>query len=121
MTANDNHGGGADDGAVTELIEGCRALCIAGCEDFGITPVEAQAAGKPVVAFAAGGALETVTEGLSGSFFDTHRPEAVTAAIRRCDDLETGPQQLAALAERFSAATCRRQLVSTIEEARSDR
>jgi glycosyltransferase involved in cell wall biosynthesis len=113
--------GGADDGAVTELIEGCRALCIAGCEDFGITPVEAQAAGKPVVAFAAGGALETVTEGLSGSFFDTYRPEAVTAAIRRCDDLETSPQQLAALAERFSAATFRRQLVSTIEEARSDR
>ena len=113
--------GSADDVAVTELIEDCRALCIAGCEDFGITPVEAQAAGKPVVAFAAGGALETVTDGVSGTFFDSYRPEVVVDAIRRCDDLEADPQQLAALAERFSAATFRRQLVSTIDAARRGR
>ena len=44
-------------------MEGCRAFCLPGNEDFGITPVEANAAGKPVVAFGAGGALETIEDG----------------------------------------------------------
>jgi len=54
------------DAQITELFESCRAFCLPGAEDFGITPIEANAAGKPVVAFAGGGAQETLEEGWRG-------------------------------------------------------
>lgn len=62
--------------------ERCRAFIFPGVEDFGIAPVEAQAAGRPVIAFAEGGALETVKEGLTGAFFFEQVPEALAAAVR---------------------------------------
>ncbi len=51
---------------VIELLESCRAVCVAGEDDFGIVAVEAQAAGKPVVAYGRGGALETVQRRTDG-------------------------------------------------------
>ncbi len=78
-----------------------KAFIFAPEEDFGITPVEAQAAGTPVIAFGAGGALETVRpEGQTrptGLFFDTQSPEAIREAVRRFE----------ASGERFSAEHCR--------------
>jgi glycosyltransferase involved in cell wall biosynthesis len=94
--------GRLEDQGVTELMEGCRALCLPGKEDFGITAVEANAAGKPVIAFAAGGALETIVDGLNGVFFNHQDTDDLLAAIDRCDRLETTPQALAGVAERFS-------------------
>jgi glycosyltransferase involved in cell wall biosynthesis len=102
--------GRLDDEAVTELMECCRAFCLPGAEDFGITPVEAQAAGKPVVAFGAGGALETVEEGVTGAFFQNYEVADVLAAIERCDSIETRPGEIAVLAQRFSRTTFRVQL-----------
>ncbi|HZV73357.1 MAG TPA: glycosyltransferase [Conexibacter sp.] len=90
------------DADVTALMEGCRALCLPGKEDFGISPVEAHAAGKPVVALAAGGALETIEEGVTGAFFTRHDPDDVLDAIDRCDRIAAHPEQLAAAARRFS-------------------
>ena len=110
--------GRVEDGDVTKLIEGCRALCVPGIEDFGITPVEAHAAGKLVVAFAAGGALETVTDGVSGVLFDDATPEAVLDAIRRADTVHTSPAELAEHARRFSRAAFREALAATIANAR---
>ncbi len=95
------HGRLPDD-AVTELMEGCRAFVLPGKEDFGITPVEANAAGKPAVALAAGGALETIEEGVSGAFFKSHDPDHVLQAIRRADRIDTQPEVLARMARRFS-------------------
>jgi glycosyltransferase involved in cell wall biosynthesis len=94
--------GRVSDADVAELMEGCRALCLPGTEDFGITPVEAMAAGKPVVAFAGGGALETVTEGRTGAFFHRHDPVSVLDAIRRCDRIAAQPEEIAQSARRFS-------------------
>jgi glycosyltransferase involved in cell wall biosynthesis len=111
--------GKVEDVAVTELMENCYALCLAGEEDFGITPVEAMAAGKPVIAFGAGGALETVKEGLSGAFFGEHDPDLVLDAIKRCDDLETSPNTLANLANQFSRSSFRTGLLGAIKFARS--
>jgi glycosyltransferase involved in cell wall biosynthesis len=91
-----------DDAAVTALMETCRALLLPGEEDFGIAPVEAQAAGKPVVALAAGGALETVVEGVTGVFFRDHDPGAIAAAVRAADALGTPPEEIAWHARRFS-------------------
>ena len=62
-------------------MAGCRAFLYPGEEDFGLTAVEAQAAGRPVIAFAQGGALETVIPGLTGAFFDEPSAEALAGAI----------------------------------------
>jgi glycosyltransferase involved in cell wall biosynthesis len=107
------------DADITALMEGCRAFCLPGKEDFGITPVEANAAGKPVVAFAAGGALETVQEGLTGSFFHAPDPEALLEAVRRCDAIDTPPAEIAATAQRFSRETFRTRLVELLLRERA--
>jgi len=103
------------DEAITELFEGCLAFCSAGQEDFGLAPVESLAAGKPVVAFAAGGALETLEENRTAAFF--HEPDvpAVVAAIRRVQDLDSSPDDLAAEARRFSRTAFRTSLEAAIE------
>jgi glycosyltransferase involved in cell wall biosynthesis len=69
------------------LLAGCRAFIFPGEEDFGIAPLEAMAAGRPVIAFAAGGALETVVEGVTGRFFQLPSAAALAAAVAvaRCD------------------------------------
>ena len=103
------HGRMSDD-EVTMAIEHCRALCLPGKEDFGITPVEANAAGKPVIALAAGGSLETLEEGVTGVFFSRHHPDEILAAIRRCDEIETPPEVIAAHARRFSRTAFERSL-----------
>jgi glycosyltransferase involved in cell wall biosynthesis len=114
------HGELPDD-SVTELMETCRALVLPGAEDFGITPVEANAAGKPVVAFAAGGALETLDDGYSAALFSRPTPEDLLEAIVRCDAIETSPEELALRAKRFSAAAFRRRLSAALSEARAAR
>src|SRR5690606_5155765 len=54
---------------IRELMQGCKAFLFPGLEDFGIAPVEAMAAGRPVIAFAGGGALDTVLPGVTGEHF----------------------------------------------------
>ncbi len=72
-------------------LETCRAFIFPGIEDFGIAPCEAQAAGAPVIAFAQGGALETVKDGVSGVFFHEQTPEALVAAIEHFGKLPPFP------------------------------
>jgi glycosyltransferase involved in cell wall biosynthesis len=107
--------GRLDDTAVTELMETCRAVCLPGTEDFGIAPVEANAAGKPVVAFAGGGALESVEEGVTGAFFAEPTVECLLAAVRRADAIETGPDQIARAARRFSREAFREGLGAAVQ------
>src|SRR5262249_13857962 len=52
------------------LMARCKAFIFPGMEDFGITPVQAQAAGRPVIAYQGGGALDTVVPGVTGEFFN---------------------------------------------------
>lgn len=81
--------------------QSCRAFIFPGLEDFGITPLEAQAAGAPVVAFGSGGALETVVDGKTGIFFDSQAADCLNQAIA---DLNV----LAESKEDTLAETCRR-------------
>ena len=113
-----------DDDEITELLERCRAVCLPGVEDFGIVPVEANAAGKPVVAFAAGGALETQEEGVTATFFREPTVESLEEAIRRLADLDTSPEEIAGAAARFSRRAFRERFRATAErvlERRRDR
>lgn len=112
--------GKVGDSVVTELMENCRALCLPGEEDFGITPVEAQAAGKPVIAYQAGGALETVADGYTGTFFGTHTTRAFFDALRRCDAIDTAPEDIAAHAQQFSRKAFRGRIAWAVAVGRGE-
>lgn len=109
--------GSVDDRAVVELLEDCRCVCVAAAEDFGIVAVEAAAAGKPVVAFAEGGALETVEDGVTGALFREPTVQALLSAIRRADALEAGPEDLATSVRRFAPERFRERLLGVIRGA----
>ena len=66
-----------------ELLARCRAFLFPGEEDFGITPLEAGACGKPVIAFAAGGALDSIVEGVTGEFFRKPTAQSLAESVRR--------------------------------------
>lgn len=90
------------DEKVTHLMETCRGFLFPGLEDFGITPVEAQACGKPVIAFRGGGALETVIDGETGVFFDDIAAESLAEAVDRFEHIAWDKEKIRANAERFS-------------------
>ncbi len=90
------------DAELLELYRRCRMLIFPGEEDFGIVPLEAQACGRPVVAYGQGGALETVQAGVSGVFFDQQTPEALIAAIETCANTTWDPLLIRRHAETFS-------------------
>jgi glycosyltransferase involved in cell wall biosynthesis len=93
----------------------CTALVVSGSEDFGLALVEAQASGRPAVAFASGGALETVRDGETGFLFHEQRWEAVAAAMIRAQENELPPERLRTAAERFDAVVFERRLKAFIE------
>lgn len=72
-----------DKEALIDLYAGCRALLFSSEEDYGLTPIEAQASGRPVIAYGAGGALETVIDGRSGIFFEEQTTESLIDGIAR--------------------------------------
>lgn len=86
-------------------------------EDFGITVVEAMAAGRPVIAYAAGGALETIKSGVSGVFFEDQDWEALANTIIRFKTEEFQPKAIRAVAEAFSTEKYMTTFRDTITEA----
>lgn len=70
------------DQEVADHYAACKALILAGAEDFGIAPLEANAAGRPVIAFNGGGAIDTISEGLNGLFFHENTVESLISAVR---------------------------------------
>lgn len=99
-----------------EYLKNCRALIFPGEEDFGIVPVEAMAAGKPVIAYRKGGALETVTDGKTGIFFDQPTIESLTTAIRRFISMEDQfkPEFIHQQAQKFNKQRFQREMVELI-------
>ena len=93
--------GAVDDAARNTLLGDARAAILPGEEDFGLVPLEAAAAGRPTIAYGAGGALETIVEGDTGAFFREPHPNALAAAIRAFDPARYDPQRLRAHAEEF--------------------
>jgi glycosyltransferase involved in cell wall biosynthesis len=109
--------GRAGDGELVGLYGSARAVVVPSMEEFGITAVEAQAAGRPVVAAAAGGALETVVDGETGVLATLDDAESFRRAIERLDELPFDPARAVANAERFSVAEFRRRLTAHVAQA----
>jgi glycosyltransferase involved in cell wall biosynthesis len=110
--------GRVSDSDLRELYARCRALLLPGEEDFGITPVEALASGKPVIALGRGGALETVPP-FGGVFYS--EPAGLPDAIARFEGIESGirPDDLQAWARRFSEAEFDRKMTPLLESRES--
>ena len=99
------------------LLSGARALLFPAEEDFGIVPVEAQAAGVPVIAYGVGGARESVLDGKTGVLFDHQTPESLAAAIQRFEGLSLDPEAARENARRFSRERFRAEMTAVIERA----
>jgi glycosyltransferase involved in cell wall biosynthesis len=113
--------GRARDQEIAELYASARAVIVPSMEEFGITAVEAQAAGRPVIAAAAGGALETVLDGVTGRLAALDDVDSFTHAIEGLDQLDFDPARAVANAERFSVATFQRALAEQVAQALSSR
>lgn len=99
-----------------DLMAGAKAfIATAGDEDFGITPVEAMAAGTPVVAFAGGGYLETVTE-KTGVFFEEYNVESLIKAIKSIKSMKFNKKDLQDQAQKFSKEVFVKKMKAVILE-----
>jgi glycosyltransferase involved in cell wall biosynthesis len=94
--------GRASDEDVEYLASGCRALLFPGEEDFGMAPLEVAAAGRPTIAYRAGGAVETILEGTTGIFFNEQSVDSLGDAIDRFERLAWNSNRLRKHAEGFS-------------------
>jgi glycosyltransferase involved in cell wall biosynthesis len=100
---------------IRDLYRRAAAVLLPGEEDFGIVPVEAQACGRPVIALARGGALETVVDGVTGVLVNESTPEAFAAGIARTRQISFDPGVIRAHAIRFDASVFAESIKTTIE------
>ena len=105
------------DDAVAGEFARCRALLFAADEDFGMTPLECMASGRPVVAFAAGGALETVIDGETGVLFSSQTVDSLAAALTALGGTEFELSRLQEHAARFGPGIFRDRMTRFIEGA----
>jgi glycosyltransferase involved in cell wall biosynthesis len=99
------------------LMGSARALLFPGEEDFGIVPVEAQAAGLPAIAYGVGGASETVIDGQTGVLFDQQSALGLAEAIERFEGMALDERTIRANAERFGRERFREEMASVIARA----
>ena len=104
------------DEEVARHLSEAKALIFPGEEDFGILPVEAQAAGTPVIAFGRGGALETVKNGETGCFFAEQTPESVADAVRQFERMTFNRHQIASHARQFDEVLFRKRLDDYVQQ-----
>jgi glycosyltransferase involved in cell wall biosynthesis len=109
--------GRRDDAEVAGLYARCKALLFPGFEDFGITPLEAQAAGRPVIAFGRGGATETVVDQVTGVLFPEQSVEALVDAIERLDRMSIAPAACRENAMRFDVSVFRQRMSAAVDAA----
>jgi glycosyltransferase involved in cell wall biosynthesis len=102
---------------VIEHYRRCRAFILPGVEDFGMTAVEAQASGRPVLAFGRGGALETVQDGATGVHFDEQTPGSLLAAMRRLQGLQISGDACVCNARRFDESVFQEGIQRAVERA----
>lgn len=112
--------GKVSEAELAKLYQGARAFINPQVEDFGITMVEAMAAGTPVLAYRAGGATEIIQEGKSGSFFDHQTWEDLADLIVKSDNHQFDPHVVRARAEEFSLERFKLAMKQYVDQAYAD-
>ena len=109
--------GHLEDTELVALMQKCRAAIFPSQDDFGLVPIEVMSCGRPVIAYAAGGALQTVVPGVTGELFEDQRPESVARAVRTFAPEAYDPQAIRRHAERWLARHFRERLVAAVMRA----
>lgn len=104
------------DADLVKYYSEAKAFVFPAEEDFGIVPVEAMASGRPVIAYNAGGAKESVVSGLSGVLFDDQTEESLIAAVSNFDETKFSPTKIRNHAERFSSQAFRKNLIEFLDK-----
>lgn len=104
------------DAELPELLARCRAFMFPAEEDFGIAPIQAMASGRPVIAYGAGGALDTVVPNKTGHLFYAQTVEAIIEAVEQFDTDALDPYEIQAWARQFDTAVFQQKLSAFIEQ-----
>jgi glycosyltransferase involved in cell wall biosynthesis len=109
--------GQLDDPQLREVLGRARAAILPGEEDYGLVPLEANASGRPAIAYGAGGALETIRPGITGEHFSAQTAQSLAEVLAAFDDRRFDPATLRAHAETFSPARFVERLRAIVAEA----
>ncbi len=112
--------GQVNDEELEELYKNCRAVIFPAVEDFGLVMVEAQAFGKPVIAFRSGGALEIVEEGITGEFFNQQSVSSLSQVLKNFNERRYNTKAIKMNAKRFSFENFRDQLLEFVDEKQKE-
>ena len=104
------------DADLPDLLARCRAFVWPGEEDFGISPLQANAAGRPVIAYAAGGARETVVPGVTGALFAEQSVAAIIETVESFDPLSVSPAAIRRHAEQYDIAVFKRRIADFVAQ-----
>ncbi len=107
--------GFVSDAELHKLYSECEALIFPQIEDFGITPLEAMASGRPVIAYKKGGALDTIVENETGVFFKEQNTKSLTEAVQRFQGKKFDPQKIREHARKFDKKKFQRQMMEYIK------
>lgn len=109
--------GRESDEVIKEHYAKCKAFLFPGEEDFGITPLEAMASGRPVIAYGKGGALETVVEGKTGIFFKEQTKESLKEAMLKFKDMKFNKQEIRNHAEKFDEEIFKSKIKNFVDKS----
>jgi len=104
------------DEEVRQYYSRCRAFIFTAEEDYGITPLEAQASGRPVIAYGAGGVLETVVDGVTGIFFPQQTSDSLAEAVTRFNPCQFNPQAIRQHAAKFDVSVFKQKMLTFVRE-----
>ncbi|WP_339269573.1 glycosyltransferase [Paenibacillus sp. FSL K6-1330] len=113
--------GRKSDEDVVRYMQNCKALIFPGIEDFGITPLEANACGRPIIAYYGGGALDTIIAEQTGLYFEEQSINSLVNTINRFDQYHWDPQYIRQHAEQFSEHVFIERMQSIIESSLKSR
>ncbi len=113
--------GSLSDAALCEVMGEARVVIVPGEEDYGLVPLEANASGRPALAYGAGGALETIRPGITGAYFAEPTAESLAAALATFDSRAYDPRALRAHAESFGPEPFKRRFAALVDGVVSGR
>jgi glycosyltransferase involved in cell wall biosynthesis len=113
--------GALPDAALAQIMGAARAVILPGEEDYGLVPLEANASGRPAIAYGRGGALETIVPGVTGEYFDEPLPSSLAAVLARFDPARYDAAALRAHAESFGPERFKATFATLVDEIASGR